>query len=297
MNKIPQIQHISEFLKAINIPSATRLHDFLVIDYGNTNLEDAEWLPAFRFGCFEINLAISPGCPVQVDNFTLSPVTNRLSLVSPYRLQTSLPNPSPASAPHKSYSIMFRPEFMYENFSSDQFIKEFPFFSPFKTPVIYLNNETSFLLVDLILKMQYEQDHYGLFSKDIIKSYLQVFLLKAKQQYHDTITQPIDRASQTFHAFTALVQQHYKELNTVKQYADLLHISPKHLSETVKQVSGLSALQYIHQTQLTHASNQLLHSGKTVSEIAYELNFENPDYFSVFFKRLTGKTPIQFRHN
>jgi AraC-like DNA-binding protein len=91
------------------------------------------------------------------------------------------------------------------------------------------------------------------------------------------------------------VQKHFLEFTTVKAYADKLHISAKHLSESVKKVSGQGALQIIHKVQVSYAKAQLLQTGKTISQVAHELNFENPEYFSVFFKRLTGKSPLQFR--
>jgi AraC-like DNA-binding protein len=258
------------------------------------NLDHAEWLPAFRLGCFEINLDLTAGCPVRVDKFDVSSVDNRLTLVSPYRLQTALPAPIKKEQPHKGYGIFFTPEFMYGNFADQHLAKDFPFFSPFNSPSIYLDHRSVMLFVDIIKKIQHEYDYFGQFSKEIIKSYLNVLFLKAKQFYQQT-TYSINRDSEIFYAFDTLVQQHFMELTTVKQYADKMHISAKHLSETVKKVSGFSALQLIHKVQLNYASTQLLQTGKNVSEIAYELNFDNPDYFSVFFKRLTGKSPVEFR--
>lgn len=283
-------------MKAVNVQVPRRLNDFLVVDYGSMDLKEVEWLQAFSLGCFEINLDLTPGCPIRVDTFELASAANRLMLVSPYRLQSSLPHTVPKTGSHKGYGIFFTPEFIYGNFGGESLAKDFPFFSPFNTPSLYLSNETAGLFIDIINKIQYEHDHYGVFSKEIIKNYLNVLFLKAKQYYHNPRMLPsLNRETEIFHSFESLIQKHYTELNTVKQYADKMHISSKYLSETVKKISGSSALQRIHKAQLNHASAQLLHSGKSISEIAYELNFVNPDYFSVFFKRLTGKTPSQFR--
>jgi AraC family transcriptional activator of pobA len=298
MTRVPPIQQINDYLKAINVHVTKPLNDFLVIDYGNLNLEHAVWLNTFRLGCFEVNLDLTPGCPIRVDSFELLSVANRLSLISPYRLQTTLSTAAPVKKelPHKGYGIFFSPGFMYGNFADQHLAKDLPFFSPFNTPTIYLNQATVGLFIDIIHKIQHEQDHFGAVSQEIIKSYLNILFLKAKQHYQNSDTiYALNRDAEIFYAFDNLVQKHFKELNTVKQYAGIMHISGKHLSETVKKVSGASALQHIHKTQLNYASAQLLHTGKTVSEIAYELNFENPDYFSVFFKRLTGKSPLQFR--
>jgi AraC-like DNA-binding protein len=158
-----------------------------------------------------------------------------------------------------------------------------------KNDVAYFN--------DIIRKIQYEYDHYNEFSKDIIKNYLNILFLKAKKNYHQPTDHlnAISREQEIYNEFESLVQKHFLELTSVKAYADKIYVSPKHLSETVKKVSGQSALQIIHKAQLNYAKALLLQTSKNISEIAYELNFENPDYFSVFFKRLTGKSPLQFR--
>ncbi len=103
------------------------------------------------------------------------------------------------------------------------------------------------------------------------------------------------RDREIFDEFSTLIQHHFMEWKTVRDYAKKLHITPKHLSETIKNVSGQSALSHIHQVQVNHAKALLRQTPKTISEIAYDLNFENPEYFSVFFKRLNGESPSQYR--
>ncbi|NER85128.1 MAG: AraC family transcriptional regulator, partial [Leptolyngbya sp. SIO1D8] len=74
-----------------------------------------------------------------------------------------------------------------------------------------------------------------------------------------------------------------------------LHLTPKHLSACIKQVTGRTALQMIFDFKLNNAKALLTQTSLTVSEIAYESGFENPHYFSSFFKRHIGLTPLEFR--
>jgi AraC-like DNA-binding protein len=74
-----------------------------------------------------------------------------------------------------------------------------------------------------------------------------------------------------------------------------LHISPKHLSETIKSETGKSALEHINEMKIEHAKILLLQTEKTINEVAYDLNFDTPNYFSAFFKSNTGLTPTAYR--
>jgi len=81
----------------------------------------------------------------------------------------------------------------------------------------------------------------------------------------------------------------------VSEYAELLHVTPKYLSEVVKEESSSTALEHIHEQVMREARNQLLHTHKSAKEIAYHLGFTTPSQFGRFFKRKTEQSPIQFR--
>jgi AraC-like DNA-binding protein len=78
----------------------------------------------------------------------------------------------------------------------------------------------------------------------------------------------------------AIVTRFYRDLQkfilddyTISDYARLLHISPKHLSETIKSETGKSALQHINEMKIEHAKILLLQTEKTINEVAYDLKF------------------------
>ena len=296
MSHIQQFREISDYIKTLNLKLESRLPDFLIYSYENINHDGFAQLSAYRQHYFEINFEITEGCHMKVDQFDLRSAANRITLVSPHRLQT-IQTHTAAEGPHEGYGILFSPEFISTNAGNASFLRDFPFFSPLNSPAITLKKNEVAYFNDIIRKIQYEYDHYNEFSKDIIKNYLHILFLKAKKNYYQPTDHlnTISREQEIYNEFESLVQKHFLELTSVKAYADKIYVSPKHLSETVKKVSGQSALQLIHKAQLNYAKALLLQTNKNVSEIAYELNFENPDYFSVFFKRLTGKSPLQFR--
>ncbi len=81
------------------------------------------------------------------------------------------------------------------------------------------------------------------------------------------------------------------ELNEV---ADLLHIHPTHLSNTIKQVTGKSPCSFYEEKILNIAKELLRSSNSPIGEIAAKLTYD-PSNFTKFFKAYEGKTPKQYR--
>ncbi|WP_345210535.1 helix-turn-helix transcriptional regulator [Mucilaginibacter gynuensis] len=86
-------------------------------------------------------------------------------------------------------------------------------------------------------------------------------------------------------------------LPTVNYMAEQLFISPRYMSDLLKQETGKTAMELIHLTLISEAKNLLKLGEKTVSEIAYELGFESTSYFNRLFRKNTGTTPLEFKKN
>jgi AraC-like DNA-binding protein len=98
-----------------------------------------------------------------------------------------------------------------------------------------------------------------------------------------------------FYVFKKLVNEHYLELRQVTQYAALMHTTVKRLNSICRAAMRSSASDIIKERILTEAKNHLTHTSKTISEIAYGLNFSDNSNFVKFFKSLTALTPSQYR--
>jgi AraC-like DNA-binding protein len=88
-----------------------------------------------------------------------------------------------------------------------------------------------------------------------------------------------------------------KGLPTVNYMASQLHLSSKYLSDLLKQETGKTALELIHLYVVSEAKNLLTAGEQSVAEIAYQLGFENPPYFSRLFKKEVGMSPKEFKHH
>lgn len=81
-------------------------------------------------------------------------------------------------------------------------------------------------------------------------------------------------------------------LSTVARHC---HVSEGHLSRTFHHATGLTFREYLAQVRVEHAKNLLLHTNRSVTEIAYESGFQSISQFHRSFRRATGKTPGQLR--
>ncbi len=92
-----------------------------------------------------------------------------------------------------------------------------------------------------------------------------------------------------------MVNKYYITKKTVKEYAELMHITPNHLTDTVKDVTGKTPKSFITERILLEAKNLLSYTYYDIAEIAYLLGFYNPSHFGRFFKKFEGFTPKDFR--
>ncbi len=94
---------------------------------------------------------------------------------------------------------------------------------------------------------------------------------------------------------TQLIEKDFKKHHEIHFYADSLKVSPKVLTMRCTRLTGLSPRDHLHARLLLEAKRLLAYSALSVSEVGYELGFEDPNYFARFFKKLSKLTPLEFR--
>ena len=90
------------------------------------------------------------------------------------------------------------------------------------------------------------------------------------------------------------IRQHYRTL-TLTNLAEHFHYSKPHLCTLIKQNTGVSFTDLVRRIRMTRATEYLLNSGRSVSEIAEEVGYHSADHFSRVFRTTYGMSPQEYR--
>lgn len=137
-------------------------------------------------------------------------------------------------------------------------------------------------------------------TQDAILSYLKLILIQCSR-IKQASQEPRDKSESSFEEndliqrFKVAIEKNYKSLHAPKDYAELLHISPNALSKLIKNNHGKTPSQLIAERIITETKRELYLTNKNVEEIAYELGYEDPYYFSRFFKKHVHISPSGYR--
>lgn len=165
-------------------------------------------------------------------------------------------------------------------------------------PVLYLNDETITnyeLWKSLTL---YIMTSTSLHTKRIICNQLQslFLLLSERVNYEELVLEKhYSRQEELCWKFWDLITHNAKTHRDVAFYADKLCVSPYYLSQITQQFLSYSPKELINRQVILEIKHYLSNTDLNISQIAEQLNFQDPSYMGRFFKRETGKNPLQFR--
>lgn len=168
-----------------------------------------------------------------------------------------------------------------------------------KCPCIHVSSDVIQRLMEYFafIVKQYngaEKSYRDMIVKGLIFSLIAEFTLLYKNNKTDRYI-ATTRQKELTNSFLNLLIKYHKENRNVSFYSGKLYVTRKHLSETVKQVTGQTVLEWIHFVSIASAKILLQNSNKTIAEIAEELNFSSPSFFCRLFKAHTKKSPMEYR--
>ena len=155
---------------------------------------------------------------------------------------------------------------------------------------------------ELLLRMMYllwDVAHQSPFRRDAVLQIARAMVADVqyiKQASDSSLDKTAtSRHQELFQQFKTLVSRHCERERNIPFYADLMHITPHHLSAVISRASGHSVMYWINRAVVLRAKVMLHTSNLLTYEIAERLNFANPPAFNNFFKRETGLTPKEYR--
>jgi len=197
----------------------------------------------------------------------------------------------------RGYTINFERSFIGDDPLEQAKVAGAPIFCLHSGPkVLPLNAQQSSLFEGLARAMQRECQSRGTDHAVALRSYLRIWLIEANRIAE--AREPSrwnDRGTALTNQFLCLVGGDFRSLSAVSEYAARLRVTPSHLNETVRRTLGKTAGEVIRGRILLEAQRLLRHSELSVSEIAYQLGFEDPSYFARFFRKLTRQAPAEYR--
>lgn len=291
--EILHIDTLEKFERLINRDSKRYALDMMVMP---GTLEDkhknCETIPALRRQFNLIYLLLNGEHDVRLgaDHLQLSP--NDLVIVPENTLYASdhIKN-------CKGYCIHFKTEFLQPQLSRP-LAEEFPYFHFDAPHIVNLSGEETKFITEAFENIIAE---YGRFSPEkdfLLRNLILILLLRVREIYRSKVKllkQNTSRQEQLAIRFKQLVEKHFIEKRAVNDYADMMHVSSKHLSEVVSKTFGRPPLQIIHDMLLLEAKALLRSTNHTVSEIAHALRFDDQSHFSHFIKKRAGLSPQALR--
>lgn len=174
--------------------------------------------------------------------------------------------------------------------------------SIFDNPLMHLDkkgSELMFLYIKLLIKAG-NTSLCILTQEQASLSYTQLILGLSQLIIHgrnNNTPQQYNRNQEIVKELVRMVVMNYHTERNVGFYADKLHLSPQHLSTTIKKITGKTLTDIISSFIINDAKAKLKSSEMTIQEIAYSLNFPDISFFGKYFKRYTGMSPKQYRNS
>lgn len=165
--------------------------------------------------------------------------------------------------------------------------------------VVYKTSPAEF---DRLLRMYYllwDVVHLSPYRRKTVQ-YLSKTIVADVQELNEVVSQNVQnegstRTQELFLQFKRLIKQHCMQERSNPYYASQLHVTPHHLSATIKKASGQSVMYWINRATIQEAKLLLKTNGMMAYEIANRMNFPSASAFSKFFKRETGLTPRAYQ--
>lgn len=196
--------------------------------------------------------------------------------------------------------MLFNEEFIAQSGKSNAPMKEYRLFNnPEFKSLITVPPAKVEKLRNIVGEINAELSGRDVYSEDIVINLLHQFLLESRrifdQQNPPDLVVPEDAPDSTIIRFKQLIEENYTVQKNVSAYAQMLQVNASCLNELSKRITGITAGELIRNRVIDECKRLLYSSSLSGKEIAYQLGFEDPAYFSRFFRKYTGLTLKEYR--
>lgn len=229
-----------------------------------------------------------------VDDLSLKIIPNSLYLLKP----TSLGFVRELSEKFGCYIVIFRKDFLSKELMHEPFVENLMWGNSDELATCKLEKKGFSIIRNLFKRLGREYQADRLFREKMLKLLFVELLFEISRNSGYVPVRSIAPPSHQqlmVNKFKKMIDEHFLTKRTVQGYADSLFVTAKHLSEVVKEYTGMTALDLIHKRLFQEARRWLSIPGLSVKEIADRLNFDTSSHFSRFFKHIAGYSPTEFQ--
>jgi len=204
--------------------------------------------------------------------------------------------------PHDGHIMHFNEEFLAAGKSETDLFLKHNIFNSFENEPFFIIDDSNVECLHSFLQQMQQEMHTPLRfgHKDFLKHLLYLFLIMVQRlgRRNENKRLSVNNPHHIlFIKFRQLLEVNFKKMHTVAEYAALLHVSTKTLTNNTKEISSQTPLDIINDRIILEAKRLLIHSSSSISEIGFELGFIDPSYFIKYFRRHTTLSPKDFRIN
>lgn len=201
----------------------------------------------------------------------------------------------------RGFSMSFHEDFVKGTELAQQ-IKKYGFFSYSANEALHLSpteeRQMESIVENLVIEYSNNQDA---FSKEIIIAHLSTLLKYANRFYERQFLNRQELSYDLLEQFNERLEEYYqsgqlqvKGIPNIESMAEKMSVTQRYLSDTLKKETGKTTTEHIQLFLINEAKDLLLAPNASISETAYQLGFEYPQYFSRLFKKKVGLTPKEF---
>ena len=201
----------------------------------------------------------------------------------------------------KGFSINFHEDFIKGTELSNQ-IKQYGFFSYSVNEALHLSPSEESQMESIVRNLEIEyNNNQDAFSKEIIISHLSTLLKYANRFYERQFLNREQHSIDLVQRLNNHLEDHFRSgklqengIPSIEHLADKMAVTQRYLRDTLKKETGKTTTEHLQLFLIDQAKNMLLTPDYSISETAYQLGFEYPQYFSRLFKKKVGMSPKQF---
>jgi len=199
----------------------------------------------------------------------------------------------------EGFIFIFTAEFYLLNQKNKNKLLEFPFFFSVEqnNPPLYLNNpEDNDFIRNLFVRSSNLVLNQNDFNEEIVRSTLDLILLTCNDLYPEELKSvQKGKGHILVKNFLLLIEENFHKNLRISDYANLLAITPNHLTQMVKQITGKSSVNILHEKTVVEIKRLLIHTDLSIAEISDTMNFPDQSYFTKYFKKLSNLSPMAYR--